>query len=456
MRLLEFVWPTITDPYDAVQVQTTLEVLTNAFTFIFPSFSDSFMASGEELLTRQSVNYILVVLLFGVISVALLLLLCFDPLTRVHADSVLPIMASVPAGALDALTELLTSSRAQSSGTLAMVYSERAFQSLLDAVVFVSEQGRVIALNPSAQRLLEVDAVQTNTVDFGDFMSGMGVDLDALAVELPPPKRVELSFTLAAGGQSRSVRVAVMPTRRVQFQHLPVAFAAVFEDCTRLDRLVEQCNEVSNHLNILLAEFVDGPMLRASMAETPFQPQMLSKLAVSCFVVAGIRDGLSVLAVQDIVRRALNAFPRLVYSGRSMQMFRIIAGLNALDENQTATEYTSELVHCSLQIVRDIGAVETEGSLGTARCGVHIGGPYLADAVSEMPPVFEVFGAAMQAALELAWCGKAGHVVVSRDVYMILYDQGFRTSSEEIASFAGDGPIDVHVIAEPDAEDLEI
>jgi hypothetical protein len=297
--------------------------------------------------------------------------------------------------------------------------------------------------------MLDIDPIIPNSVDFPEFLRGIAEDCGDLS--FPPVERTQFDFDFVQkNGAHILIECSLIPVAKYTMDSVTVSYACVLEDITKLNTLIGQLNLEANHLRLLTAQLVDGPALSSFLNDTPFQSIMVSKLAVAWCLIDDMSDRPKpddMAMIQLAVRKTLERYPKLFFFGRSIQIFRVVSGLSS--ETMTATEISTEIVKFTHDLLDELDNLDRMGVHAEMKCGIHISGPFYGEIVSEMPPVFELFGVAMPISLEMACSASSNHILISRDVYETIFDQGFVISfDKEIALINGDS-MALHTVEVP-------
>lgn len=225
-----------------------------------------------------------------------------------------------------------------------------------------------------------------------------------------------------------------------------VCYGCLITDITKLSALIAQLTYEANRVSLLTVQLGCNPALSTFLNMAPFYPTMMPKLAIASFLIPSASENLDVvLLTQQAIRDALNQNPSLTFFGRTTQMFRVVSGLSE-KMMMTTTESCKILILFAQRLMSNIEQVQQhlKMQIFDIRCGIHLSGPYIGDIISEMPPVFELFGAPMMISQQIAASAVPKHISISRDVLEAVFDQGFNISfDKEITTVYGD-EISIH------------
>ena len=432
---------------DKAKWELVLSALLAAITAHVPDLLfDSDTRAIENLTWMTDQGYLLVAIMVGI---GCLLMLLFIPISMFkieHKEFAVPVISSIPAASLQTFHQKLGASelgieKRRDDDAMAMeIFKDKTtFQTLIDPLLFMNVENKIIAFTPATISLFEIDSFEPNTVEFLEFLNGIRNSPNPnpdVELTLPPIMRKDFDFVrVQKNGMKMLVIGRLIPVTKFKYQGHTIAYACTFEDATKLNSMIVQLNYEANQVRLLTAQLVTGPALPSFLDDIPFQPVMITKLAIASFIVTS--DGFTtdvIQAIQKAIRDVLHKYPRLLYFGRSVQLFRVVSGLESV---MTPTEVATEVVNFAKDLIDRFK--ETKDITASVRCGIHISGPFYGDVISEMPPIFELFGTSMSLSQEICAAAPSNHIVISRDVYESIFDQGFEiTFEKEITTLAGE------------------
>lgn len=436
-----------TGELDTARCELLMSCLLAAITAQVPNlFQDSDNRALQNLAWMTDQGYLLIAIMAAVGVILILLVTPISMFKGEHKEFAVPVISSIPAASLQTFHQKLGASelgieKRRDDDAIAMeIFKDKTtFQTLIDSLLFMNVENKIIAFTPATLSLFEIDSFEPNTIDFLEFLQGIrnlpNGNLD-VELTLPPISRKDFDFIrVQKNGMKMLVVGKLVPVTKFKYQGHTIAYACTFEDATKLNSMIMQLNYEANQVRLLTAQLVNGPALPSFLDDIPFQPVMITKLAIASFMVSSDGFTLDVIrAIQKSIQEVLHAFPKILYFGRSVQLFRVVSGLESV---MTPTEVATEAVRFAKAIIDKFK--ETKEVTASVRCGIHISGPFYGDVISEMPPIFELFGTSMSLSQEICAAAPSNHIVISRDVYESIFDQGFEiTFEKEITTLAGE------------------
>lgn len=467
------------DDYPEVSYTTVLQLMFSELTMQVPMLIQQFYSQAQSDLTWMIDKCIMLSCLAVLISFLLHILIRFSPTfafgTNHFAE---PIFASIPPRSIQQFHQFLGATdmderERDEDPKLAMTIFEtdNTFQTMMDPLILINSEGDIISMSNSAFQLFNIEKLPTNS--FMGFIMMQSVEVPNF--DFPIQKPHNFTFHLKQKGDPNSQTVLfanLFPTRKFVIDDyslklsddeeidnhnenddesseyskkkgidfLTVSYGCIIEDITKLSALFAQLNYEANKVRLLHVQLEPEPALDSFLNLTPFYPIMLPKLAVASFLVPSASTSLEAACyTQQAIRDALSQNPSVTFFGRSTQMFRVVSGLS--NTMMSTTDASKDLVLFAQSFMRNIEQVQEHLKMDEfdARCGIHLSGPYVGDVVSDQPPVFELFGAAMIISQQIAASTLPKHVCISRDVYEAIFDQGFTiTFEKEIKPICGD------------------
>jgi hypothetical protein len=252
---------------------------------------------------------------------------------------------------------------------------DSVFDNLVEAIILVDSNNKSVAMTTSADAMLTNSGVMAlNAQD----MTGRDGDAPARLV------RTDLDVGRLLNDHSVDIsvgdefwRVYVYPVKEFKFRKGTVAYAIKVLDIAGLAEAVEYLNTMRKWVELLAAHLVPWPIPDLIFNQYPDNPDasyhkndeprvLCATFIVSCWDQLELSD---ICHIQKLIREALELNPKLSYSGRSIQFFRVFTGhfdttISTGDPGKMAV-----FTHSLIESLRNYG--DSVGKRIDIHCGIH-------------------------------------------------------------------------------------
>ncbi|OHT07401.1 hypothetical protein TRFO_24417 [Tritrichomonas foetus] len=311
----------------------------------------------------------------------------------------------------------------ESSGEIimAMFENENVIQYIVEMIILCDSENKIILSTPNAQSKLMVED-GTNMNDFLTKLSGFQPK-----IELPPDKPDEIHIDVRNSEiPPMFLKTTFTPIKKTEVNGRQVSYAVTMVDVSQRENLIIQLNIEANKVRMLATQLVPWRVAERLLNGVVVQPIILPKIISACFILKA-SDPLiqsDILMIQNSLRELMNQCDFLSFFGRSLQIFRIISGISS--PNMPMIDQGVQSIHFSLNLIEIIGNISKAiGKNIDVHCGMHLSGPFYADAIETSPPVYDAFGFSMTICESIALKGVPNKVNITRDVYELVFKQGF-------------------------------
>ncbi|OHT06828.1 hypothetical protein TRFO_25074 [Tritrichomonas foetus] len=447
--------------------QSILEIMLSAISQHSPNFLDNTYSNALNSLHWMVDKCILLACIsLYTVSIFYIIIRFWPTFSLGSADFAQPIFASIPPRSIHTFHQYLGAESDERSKdedphlAMSIFNDDSTFQTILDPLILTGSDGKIVTMSAPALQLFGLESIPNITLP--EFLEK--ISYEHIGLQLPIIKPVLYSFHLkpiendensqSTGKSMHSDNIRdtasnpniaitlvanVFPTAKFSTNGSQIFYSCLIEDVTKLSALIAQMNKEANRVRYLTVQLAPEITLDFFLEYQTFMSLQLPKLAIASFFIPTASESLDItLYVQEAIRDALHQSPSLTFFGRSVQMFRVISGL--ANTKTQAIEGATELILFSQRLMHNIIQLEDHLNISfDVRCGIHFSGPYIADVVSETPPVFELFGASMTISQQIAANAVPKHITISRDMYEAIFDQGFTiTFEKEIRQIGGD------------------
>lgn len=439
--------------YNAKQVDYLLGLLFSGITSQTPKLNKLTYENAKLMMDNMLNKAILYVLLFiVVIFIVYSISQFYESMLDIPHNFALPVLASIPPASLTTFHTFLGATENEdeidkdNSETIKQLFQEEStFSTLIDNILLLSQDNRIISATPEVITLFELDSFDFVGMNIMDFLHKVAVGF-SYEPTLPPTRSEQFDFMRQhSDGYQILIMCTLTPVPKFTSNGTTVFYVCLFDDVTRLNMLISQLNYEANHVRLLTAQFVQHPALPAFLDGSDFQTLIFSKVVVgTVYISSSILHPNLLIQIMDVVRKSCNLYPNLSWFGRTIQAFRVVSGLT--DKILSPTECATEVVSFALSLLSSIKELE-KTLLDTQidmKCGIHLSGPFFGDIISEMPPLFDLLGGSMSISSQIASYAAPNHVCISRDVYEAIFDQGFKITFDNEISQIGGEAMSVH------------
>lgn len=434
------------------QAEVVMDCILSIIGVQVPNFLDESLS-----LATKSCEYIIDFAIIGFLvyisSFELILVIMKVLLNRIHAtyDFAVPIFETIPAESIPYFKQVIetkaTQQESQTLSKLGAFENEDTLNMLRDPLIFVDVDLRIVFTNIAAQNMFQFDARDKLGVEFSDFVDDLSPS--RLDLILPPAHDDIFEFyALLPDCTQIMVRANIFPIKKFTYNEFRISFVCLMEDITKLSFVVNRLTQESNRLKLLTSQFLPVDLVNVALNDDPYQPILIPKaLECSVFIsqIDKFENELEILPLKEAIRTSLNMFPDLIFFGRSIQMFRVLIGVQ---NPNLAPEMASEMVAFALDLIDRVKKVRSSiGKDIDIRVGIHITDSQFADLVSSNPPVFDVYGTDSSLSSLVAMSCSPNQVNITRDVYEAVFDQGMNIVFEdEVTRMGGSVTSVYHVV----------
>lgn len=355
-----------------------------------------------------------------------------------HNDFSNAILSSIPINVITecykAFKEVMKQKEKNNDVEEVLFESPETFQAITDIILLLDSDNNIIESTPSAQVRLMFDPIGMTMQQLLNQICPC-----QFAIQLPPyictnfHLDVKVPSVACLEAITLILKVTLLPLKRFDYNHKTVSYACVMTDETQHEMLVMQMNNEANHVRMLMTQLIPWQVANILLGSQNYNTVILSKVLTASFFLCGF-DTLTITDIREIqrlIREQLSRHVNLTYSGRSIQMFRVYGGV--FGTNDISYEDVMDIVTFAMDLMTSLHSSFPNVEF---RNGIHISGPFFADAISEIPPVFDLFGNSMAISSLIATSCPPDQVNVSRPVYIEIIDHGFKIElAAEITSF---------------------
>lgn len=303
---------------------------------------------------------------------------------------------------------------------------KKSFDFVSQMIICIDSDDYVVLSTPITTIKLQLDRID------GEFFPDILETLNIHEVKLPPTENVSFEFEIAETNSTLQANVII--SKGLEFQGKKIAYICVIEDHTSKYMMENRYNGEYNRLKMLMAQMIPPSVLPSALESLDLEPIIMQKVVVLSVFVSTPNSLETLFHIETIVRSNLTQFKSLSFFGRSIQLFRVISGVN--DRSMTATEQSVELVKFAIAVLKEFNHLKsTTDSRFDVYTGIHITGPQQGEMVSEKPPIFDLASYSSSISIMTAVQCSPNQVNVTREVAKSILGQGFVMSFENEISF---------------------
>lgn len=415
-------------------IETCVGSITNLISKHVPAVSRDLFRGVTETAEAYRINCLYVWCLFAVMSMIMYIInsRLLSPLLN-DPDFAISFLSSIPASILANFSMYTSTIQTGeiSDGTADIgpyLFDEYdAFQYLVENILLMDSDDNIVAATPPAQTKLQAQEM-SNFAEFLNDLAGYHID-----VTLPPTKTSVIHIDVSGPSyQPMFLKTTILPVKKFPFNGGVVAYACTMEDVAIREELIKQLNHEANRVRMLMTQLVPLSVGNQIMSGEDVMAQIYPKILCGSFMLtcqSGTFAPEDLQQIQEMLRSHLAQNAYLTYFGRNVQLFHVVSGIFNLQ--MAATEQGVGIVSFSLELIRSIKTYAAEiGRSIDVHCGIHACGPFCGDILQTLPPVYDLFGYSITMSEVVAARGYPNKVNITREVYELIFGQGFDITFE--------------------------
>lgn len=385
-----------------------------------PVFDDFFGKSSSQY-DEQTFNTHLIIFAYFFLACAFILITnMYIPTIQISSNFSTAILSSIPSHLLSekaSVIDVIKPKKIEVDMASKILNTRSTFEILLDAIILVDSDDLIIAETPTTLNLLKLTK-SIARMDFKEFMCNLfhEDDIDFLYED----KTIRALTATLSDRTELIMVVTILNTSHFSYMGTQVSYACILHDITLRENMIKCMNQEANKLRMLSSQILPVPIADIVLSNSEFTQFLLAKTVIAFIAIKHIKTKEQAERIHEILRSILAEDDALTFVGRSIQIFKVVAGL--FTSMITVTEMTLKVVRFTFKFVE---MMKESGMDLDVQCGIHMSGPFLADLISDPNPYFDIYGPQMMLALIMVTVCPPNQVNITREVYDAIYDEGF-------------------------------
>lgn len=397
-----------------------------ALTLPIPVFSNEFFHNTSTYYHESLITFYLAVLIWMcVITIIMTFPFQSDSNFIVDSDFGIPIYQTIPMNAAAYLHQNIKSnSKVESTfeSSQQIINDPSTYHFISQMIMMLDKDNIIISATPSLQSRLQLETTVEN-IHFQDFLNMLKAGKNPV---LPPTEEVE--FEICLNEPEIILKASLIPYQDYHVDGKRVNSICILEDITNIVKEKQKYNQEFNRYKLTMTQIMP-PEITQYLDSPTFEPIFLQKIVVLSINITKLYDIELISKVKAILRKNLMKYRALTYMGRSVQVFRVVSGIN--ERSLTTTEQAVLTVKFALSFMKSCESLKKKtGKQFDVYCGIQVSGPNFGDILSSYPPAFVLYGNPLSVSTLIAGQCSPNQVNISRDVCKAVLDQGFILSFE--------------------------